>query len=77
MHYYDDGYYGGGPAYYGGPAPYYGPRGYYGGGPYYRQLVNATVKIATVKDESTGRPRPVDFLWLQGPAVNTLATALD
>ena len=34
--YYDNGYYGGGPAYYGRPAPYYyAPRAYYGGGPYY------------------------------------------
>ena len=55
----------GGQAYYGNPAPYYAPRGpYYGRGHYYRRLVNATAKIATVKDESTGRFGRWIFLWL-------------
>ena len=68
--YYDAGYgyYDGGPAYYGGPV-YYGHPGYYGlpsiecaalswASP--RRLVNATAKIVTVKDESTGR----DGRWI-------------
>ena len=59
-HYYDDGYYGG-PGLLRQPRPVLRAARLLRRWPLLSQLVNATVKIATVKDESTGRPRPVDF----------------